>query len=107
VVGRAAQASLQLIIFLSDRRLSSGHSGALKHDGRRRKNEPAAKTTSNEELNSYSIHLSATAVPALRAGRPGLVSGGNRASGTVPGFAGEGHGGSGPARMGLNGSVYE
>lgn len=35
---------------------------------------------------SYNTHLSATAVPALRAGRSGLVSGGNRASGMVLGF---------------------
>ncbi|GEM_PF-4478905 len=35
---------------------------------------------------SYNTHLSATAVPTLRVGRPGLVSGGNRASGPAPGF---------------------
>lgn len=60
---------------LHDRRLSSGLSGALKSDGRRRKDETAADTNSNEEPSSYSIHLSASTDPALRAGRRRLFQG--------------------------------
>lgn len=68
--------------FPDRRRLSSGPSGALKSDGRRRKKEPAALLTATR-FYSYNTHLSATAVPALRAGRRRLVSGGNPASGAT------------------------
>ena len=66
------------------RRLSSGLSAGLSvrwSETKERNRGPLA--TKRLRLCSYSIHLSATAVPALRAGRPGLVSGGNRASGTA------------------------
>lgn len=53
---------------------------------------------------SYNTHLSATAVPALRAGRPGLVSGGNRASGTTPGFCRRGARG---FRSGSEGGIWK
>ena len=54
-----------------------------------------------------SFIIKSEVVPALRAGRPGLVSGGNRASGRHRGFAGEGRGGSSLVRVGLNGGINE
>ena len=64
-------------------------------------------THSNTQLISYSTHLSATAVPALRAGRPGLVSRGNRASDLAPGFCRRGARGFRFGSEGVNESINE
>lgn len=56
------------------------------------------------ESYSYNTHLSATAVPTLRVGRPGLVRGGNRASGLAPEFCRRGAWG---FRSGSGGGIWK
>jgi len=61
--------------FLSDRRLSSGHSGALLSDGRRRKKEPAVIPAAKKDPVVTASILTASTEPALRAGRRRLFQG--------------------------------